>query len=97
MNKAAAAKKSDKNIPAKEDKARSKSKAKEEKKPEKVEKEKPEKKQAKKKEESDSEESVAEVKIKKSMSSYMFFNMDNRERVKKDNPGISNKDILSVN
>ena len=92
MNKAAT-KKSDKTVPAKEDKARSKSKGKEEKIPVK-----PEKKQLKKKEESsDSEESAADVKPKKNLNAYMFFNIDNREKVKKENPGIANKDILSVN
>jgi hypothetical protein len=94
MNKAAT-KKTDKTVPAKEDKARSKSKGKEEKIPAKPEK--PEKKQVKKKEESsDSEESAAEARPKKNLNAYMFFNMDNREKVKKENPGIANKEILSV-
>ena len=91
-------KKTDKTVATKDDKARSKSKVKEEKKPEKTEKvekvEKPEKIVKGKKKEEESDE---EVKVKKALSAYNFFSMETRVKVKKDNPGIKNTEIMTVN
>ncbi len=89
-------KKTDKTVATKDEKARSKSKVKEEKKPEKIEKvEKPEKIiKGKKKEEESSE--GEEVKVKKALSAYNFFSQEIRVKVKKDNPGIKNTEIMTV-
>lgn len=56
--------------------------------------------QIKKKEDSQSEDLekiVHDSNPKKAMNFDMFFNIENRQRVKKDNSGIENKDIISDN
>jgi len=96
MQKTAAAKKNltEKSAATKDDKTRAKSSTKEEKtKQEKVEKSAKENKKSQPQKE---EKKDKDPGVKRNKNPYMFYVQENREKVKKENEGVNNKELLGL-